>query len=98
MSPKRENKSIRDRLEKRLMDASAGMGFESRQRLWQLLRSAEGLCEICSAPITHYSTMCDGCAEKRRAQTRLRLKYKPWKPGGKGRPPKVRSEPPVAKG
>lgn len=67
------------------------MGGESRQRLWQLLRSAEGRCEICSAPVTHYDTVCDGCAEKRRLHVRSRGGHQPWRPGGKGRPPKVRS-------
>jgi predicted amidophosphoribosyltransferase len=64
---------------------------ESRQRLWQLMNSAEGLCEVCSAPITHYSTMCDACAAKKRLQVQARRGFKPWRPGGKGRPPKVRS-------
>lgn len=91
MGRKKKNQPIED-WKKRLMEETVKMTTPSRQRIWQLLNSAEGLCEMCSAPITHYSTMCDGCAEKKRLQIQSRRGYKPWRPGGKGRPPKVRPE------
>jgi hypothetical protein len=91
MGPRKKNHAKED-WKKRLMRETVNMTAQSRQRIWQLLNNAEGLCDMCSAPITHYATMCDRCAEKKRLQVQSRRGYKPWRPGGKGRPPKVRPE------
>lgn len=52
----------------------------SRQRRWQLKKKTEGKCIICGKPRQNYAQHCDEC-------WRGIAGGKPWRKGGKGRPP-----------
>jgi uncharacterized paraquat-inducible protein A len=55
-------------------------------------RRAAGLCERCKAPVAPGgSTVCEACESAIDLKRRKRLGHNPWKPGGKGRPPKFRA-------
>jgi len=62
----------------------------SRQRKFQKQRLAAGLCYQCGDPREHYTERCDACQAKVNARQRRDNGWNPWKPGGRGRPPKVR--------
>ncbi len=55
-------------------------------------RIAAGNCAICGEPRQHYARLCDSCEAAFVAYKRAKKGYKPWRPGGVGRPPKVRPE------
>jgi hypothetical protein len=60
---------------------------------WQRRKVAEGRCKRCGEPRgepSHYTTMCDACMLKQRRRQSERKGFKPWRPGGIGRPPRVR--------
>jgi len=61
----------------------------SRQRVWQLQRTAEGLCQQCGVnPRSEHSTaFCVECQDSNRERNRKRIGSQPWRPGGPGRPP-----------
>lgn len=61
----------------------------TRQRAWQLRKQAAGLCVICGKPKADGSKQsCLEHLEKNRVGNRERTGHKPWRPGGRGRPPK----------
>ena len=61
----------------------------SRQRLLQKQWVEQGKCSICGAERDHYAMHCDACYAKVAKRRRRSLGQKAWKPGGRGRPPKV---------
>jgi hypothetical protein len=53
--------------------------------------NAKGLCrQSCGRPLETPSGLCGECAMKIRLSQRDRLGCNPWRPGGRGRPPKDR--------
>ena len=60
----------------------------SRQRAWQQKQVAEGNCRCCGLPRNLYSHECDDCYNKETKRRRKKSGHKPWKRGGRGRPPK----------
>jgi hypothetical protein len=60
----------------------------SRQRLAQIRAGAEGLCaQFCGRPKRPGRVLCRACALKDTVRHRERHGFKPWQPGGMGRPP-----------
>jgi hypothetical protein len=59
----------------------------SRQLLWRRKHMKSGLCAQCSQPRCLGTTLCKAHLKKYRIAKRKSQGYKPWKPGGKGRPP-----------
>jgi hypothetical protein len=59
----------------------------SKQRRWQLAKIAEGLCCQCGKREIVGTALCGLCLKAIRLRTRKRQGNKPWRPGGKGRPP-----------
>lgn len=59
----------------------------SRQRRWQLNKIAKGLCEKCGSPRNLSTVRCDECLAKNRVHNQWRNRNKPYRPGGRGRPP-----------
>lgn len=59
-----------------------------RQHRWQAKRISAGKCGQCGKPRNLYALLCDECAEKVRIANRHRSGSKPWKNGGRGRPPR----------
>jgi hypothetical protein len=59
----------------------------SRQLLWRKEHKKLGLCVQCSQPRYLGTTFCKVHLKKDRISKRNSLGFKPWKPGGKGRPP-----------
>lgn len=53
-------------------------------------RIKSGLCKFCGEPRDHYPTVCDACNVKVREWQRHKSGSKPWRAGGRGRPPKDR--------
>lgn len=59
----------------------------SRQRLWQILKKAEGLCTLCGKePLRLFADYCDGCGEKRRERDRKARGCRDQRETGRGRP------------
>ena len=60
----------------------------SRQLAWQREQTKAGKCWRCAQPLgkSPYST-CVPCAEADRKRKRKEEGSRPWKPGGRGRPP-----------
>lgn len=66
----------------------------SRQRLYQLRKKRDGLCQNCGRPRQTYANWCDACQAVRQA----RLGHRPWRPGHIGRPPNsARAQPPACR-
>lgn len=61
---------------------------ESRQRRWQLERTAAGLCRHCGQ-LRRFrgGQRCKKCQETNAASNRKRTGYVKWHPGSPGRPP-----------
>ena len=59
----------------------------SRQLLWRRKHMKSGLCAQCSQPRCLGTTLCKVHLKKYRLSKRKSQGFKPWKPGGKGRPP-----------
>jgi len=59
----------------------------SRQRMWQILRTQEGLCSTCGKLRNLYAWVCDDCAKKHRKRTREVNGCREWQPGMGGRKP-----------
>lgn len=61
----------------------------TRQHTWQLKKIQENHCTICGKDKgdSEYRFYCMGCGVKQRIRARKKKKYKPWRPGGPGRPP-----------
>ena len=59
----------------------------SRQLLWRHKHLELGLCALCSRPRYLGTTFCQLHLKKYRVSKRKSQGFKPWKPGGKGRPP-----------
>lgn len=70
-----------------LKELAASLGI-SKQRAWQILRSAEGKCTNCgSKRPPDDKVLCNKCRNNNRAKMRQLSGCKPWKEGGRGRPP-----------
>lgn len=62
------------------------------QRTRDQRRVAAGLCGRCGKARDGASTRhCDACAKGLQLRMRAKTGSKPWRPGGPGRPPKVRA-------
>ncbi len=62
------------------------------QRTTEQQRVAAGLCGRCGKPRDCASVRyCEACAKGLQVRMRARTGSKPWRPGGPGRPPKVRA-------
>jgi hypothetical protein len=48
----------------------------SRQRRWQLRRTAEGCCQTCGLPLNKHSYQCDSCSEKSTIREKRRYKQR----------------------
>ena len=59
----------------------------SRQLLWRRTHKKLGLCAECSRPRYRGTTFCKLHLKRQRVSKRKSHGFKPWKPGGKGRPP-----------
>lgn len=59
----------------------------SRQRAYQHRHAALGLCVFCPRLAVAYS-LCAGHILKERARQRRSSRCRPWRPGGRGRPPR----------
>jgi hypothetical protein len=59
----------------------------SRQLLWKKKHLKLGLCALCPRPRYLGTTFCQLHLKKYRVSKRKSQGFKPWKPGGKGRPP-----------
>lgn len=59
----------------------------SRQRAYQLRRIADGLCAQCGKRPLFSSYACKKCQVAMRKAKRNAKGCKPWKAGGRGRPP-----------
>lgn len=60
----------------------------SRQREYQKRMKAAGRCESCGQHRNGANrTYCQRCAETQRILQRRRAGYRPWRFGGRGRPP-----------
>jgi antitoxin ParD1/3/4 len=59
----------------------------SRQLLWKKKHLKLGLCSLCSQPRYLGTTFCKVHLKKYRVSKRKSQGFRPWKPGGKGRPP-----------
>jgi hypothetical protein len=59
----------------------------SRQLLWKKRHLKLGLCALCSQPRYLGTTLCKVHLKKERISKRSSQGFKPWQPGGKGRPP-----------
>ena len=64
----------------------------SRQVRWQQRQIQAGRCCSCGKVRTHYPTVCDVCAIKRRLSTRLRKGCLAHVVLGRGRRPKIADE------
>ncbi len=63
----------------------------TRQRAYQLRNAAAGKCSICPEPKDPNSALfCRTHAIAHRKRARVAADCKAWRPGGVGRPPKVR--------
>ena len=60
----------------------------SRQVVIQWRAIARGLCVSCGGRRNLYAHKCDACHLRQVERVRQRGGYRPWKPGGNGRPPK----------
>jgi DNA-directed RNA polymerase subunit RPC12/RpoP len=56
----------------------------------QLLRDAKK-CVDCKKPLEDYKERCNHCHFRTVAMMRKRLGCNAWRPGGRGRPPKVKT-------
>jgi len=56
---------------------------------WDEKAIASGKCVRCGATRGSYARVCDPCAIRMRLYCRKRKGCKPWKKGGRGRPPFV---------
>lgn len=54
----------------------------------QARRRALGLCRYCKSQALAGMTLCEAHRTQRTASDRTRKGAQPWKPGGRGRPPK----------
>lgn len=61
----------------------------SRQRAWQMLRQARGLCGKCGRKRRLYSNLCDACEATANILRQKAKGHKAWTPGGLGRPPRT---------
>lgn len=60
----------------------------SRQRIYALRRKAEGKCRICGQPrVEGNKNFCEKHVKQVRAASRKFKGFRPWHPGGVGRPP-----------
>jgi hypothetical protein len=64
----------------------------SRQAQYQKRKITAGLCGKCGREPLFSSTLCLGCIRVNRHLQRKARGFKPWKPGGVGRPPMGRKE------
>ena len=62
----------------------------SRQRIWQKVKQAEGMCMRCGKPALEGSGLCEKHLLEQRQRQRKLKGCQAWKPGGPGRPPKIR--------
>ena len=60
----------------------------SRQAVLYARRRAAGLCERCGGPAEAGSPFCSDHRKKQTTAARKRKGFKPWRPGGVGRPPR----------
>ena len=64
----------------------------SRQREWQITQVQAGNCAICGSTRRLFPQFCDRHQVEKRQCDRLYQRKKrgskPWRPGGRGRPPK----------
>jgi hypothetical protein len=51
-----------------------------------------GLCSQCRNPRNLYARLCDWCAVLKKLNNRNRAGSRPWREGGRGRPPKVKGD------
>ena len=60
-----------------------------RQKRYQIVRFRSGECINCGVPRgdSTFKRLCQKCGEGRRAPRNARTGFKPWVPGGPGRPP-----------
>jgi hypothetical protein len=58
-----------------------------RQQKYQLEHKKARLCTMCSRKAVGRRSLCEFHLVRRRLKMRERLGLKPWKPGGRGRPP-----------
>lgn len=63
----------------------------SRQYEWQRRMMAQGRCTICGKPAIT-ARYCEFHREKYNGRRRDKTGYKPWRLGGRGRPPIGRKE------
>ena len=59
----------------------------SRQSVFQRKKTATGKCGYCGNEPLFSKDRCKECHLKNRIRIRKRQNFKPWKPGGRGRPP-----------
>jgi hypothetical protein len=61
----------------------------SRQRLWQQKMQEAGKCRQCGQAMgkSLYKSWCQKCGDAQKLRRREKTGCKPWKRGGKGRPP-----------
>lgn len=62
----------------------------SRQRLWQIMQAKEGKCMKCQDPSVKHGLCSKHYMQNlllHRKNQRNSGGYKPWRPGGRGRPP-----------
>jgi len=60
----------------------------SRQRKLQLRWKRDGRCVSCGNPKEHSGYVhCTACLDKVLGRQRAKFGFKPWTPGGRGRPP-----------
>ena len=59
----------------------------TKQRKYQLAKLADGLCSICGKESLYNDERCLACYVKFMVLVRRRAGCKPWRPGGRGRPP-----------
>ena len=55
----------------------------------QYRRRLAGLCRYCDSPALAGLTLCAVHRTQRNSTSRQRAGAQPWKPGGRGRPPKI---------
>ena len=58
----------------------------------QARRRSVGLCRYCDEAALYQLTVCAAHRTQRNSTTRQRTGSAPWKPGGRGRPPKKADE------
>jgi hypothetical protein len=77
---------------RRPRSSSRRQSRRSRQRRWQLARIAAGRCGVCGQRRRPYASFCDVCMLRQRQRQRERCGHSRWRPGGPGRPPRVRDD------